>query len=74
MQFDPSSIKTQFTHVYIIVKHELVTTNGKEEDGYRIAISHSTDVPKFGPALPNSPVFTNLNRLHDFLMAKCNDH
>jgi hypothetical protein len=70
MQFDPSSIKTQFTHVYIIVKHEMVPVNGKEVDGYRVAISHSVEVPKFGPALPNPPVFTDVNRLHEFLMAK----
>jgi Rap/ran-GAP len=71
MQFDPSSIKTQFTHVFILVKEEKVTNgDGKVINGFRVAIASSTDVPKFGPPLPNPPVFTDTQRLHQFLMAK----
>jgi hypothetical protein len=71
MQFDPSSIKTQFTHVFILVKEEKVTTgDGQVITGFRVAITSSTDVPKFGPPLPNPPVFTDTKRLHQFLMAK----
>jgi hypothetical protein len=73
MQFDPTTIKTQFTHIYIIVKAEKVIQDGREVEGYRIAVSHSADVPRFGPPLPNPPVFTDIVRLHDFLMAKRND-
>ncbi|KAJ3301079.1 Rap1 GTPase-activating protein 2 [Kappamyces sp. JEL0829] len=71
MQFDPTSIKTQFTHVYIIVKQETINNaDGTATVGYRIAISSSVDVPKFGPPLPNPPVFTDLGRMEQFLMAK----
>lgn len=75
MQFDPSSIKTQFTHVYIIVKAEEVTiSNGSVVSGYRVAVTTSADVAKFGPYLPNPPVFTDMSMLHNFLMAKCNSN
>lgn len=73
MQFDPSSIKTQFTHVFILVKEEKTTSaDGTTTTGFRVAITASTDVPKFGPPLPNPPVFTDTQRLHQFLMAKRN--
>jgi hypothetical protein len=39
-------------------------------DGFRVAITRNNDVPKFGPALPNPPVFTDMTKLHNFLMAK----
>jgi hypothetical protein len=55
----------------VIAKPEIVNVDGKELEGYRIAVSQSNDVPKFGPPLPNPPVFTEMNKLHDFLMAKC---
>lgn len=72
MQFDPTSIKTQFIHVYIIVKAEIVQNENEiPVPGYRIAITSSTDVPKFGPPLPNPPVFTDLAIMQKFLMAKC---
>lgn len=70
MQFDPSSVKTQFTHVYILVKQEMIKSSGEEISGYRVAISSSTDVAKFGPPLPNPPVFSDLTRLSQFLIAK----
>lgn len=66
MQFDPSTVKTQFTHVYIIIKQEMV---GNLE-GYRVALSNSNDVSKFSPPLPNPPVFTDMKRLGQFLLAK----
>ena len=72
MQFDPTSIKTQFTHGFIVVKDEPVEVDGKSVDGYRVAVAQMNEVPKFGPPLPNPPVFTNINRLHDYLLAKSN--
>jgi hypothetical protein len=72
MQFDTTSVKTQFTHVYIIVKPENeINADGSTLFGYRVAISSSIDVPKFGPPLPNPPVFTDMQRLSNFLLAKC---
>ncbi|KAJ3271834.1 Rap/ran-GAP protein [Terramyces sp. JEL0728] len=52
------------------VKHEIVNVNGQNVDGYRVAMTTSVDVPKFGPPLPNPPVFDSYIRLNQFLMAK----
>jgi hypothetical protein len=70
-QFSPSTIKTQFTHVYILVKHEVIISEGKSIDGFRVAVTSSVDVPPFGPPLPNPPTFSDVNSLHQYLMAKC---
>ena len=71
MQFDPKSITTQFTHVFILIKSEVVQNeNELSVPGYRVAVISSIDVPKFGPLLPNPPVFTDFAKLQKFLLAK----
>ena len=71
MQFDPTSIKTQFTHVFVIIKQEnVIKPDGSSISGYRVAITSSVDVPKFGPPLPNPPLFTDTVKLQHFLLAK----
>lgn len=73
IEFDPTSIKTHFTHVYIVIKAENVKIKGQIVPGYRIAISSSIEVPSFGPALPNPPVFTDMKLMQQFLCAKRNN-
>lgn len=71
MQFDPTSIRTQFTHVFILIKSEMVQNeNDISVPGYRVTVTSSVDVPKFGPPLPNPPVFTDFSTLQKFLLAK----
>ncbi|KAJ2996016.1 Signal-induced proliferation-associated 1-like protein 2 [Globomyces sp. JEL0801] len=70
IQFDPKSFKTQFTHVFIVVKKEIVQVKGVNVVGYRIAVTSNVDVPKFGPPLPNPPVFHSKDSLYNFIMSK----
>ncbi|KAI9354879.1 hypothetical protein DFJ73DRAFT_297553, partial [Zopfochytrium polystomum] len=67
MQFDPSSIRSQFLHVFIAVQPRSTSTG---EDAYKVNVTSSSDVPKFGPPLPYPPIFYDKFQLRDFLMAK----
>ncbi|KAJ3175454.1 Signal-induced proliferation-associated 1-like protein 2 [Irineochytrium annulatum] len=66
--FDPLCIRSQFLHVFIIVKEERSAETGQL--GYRIVIATRNDVPDFGPPLPTPPVFYSRVALREFLMAK----
>jgi Rap/ran-GAP len=70
IEFDPTTIKTQFTHIFIVVKEETFTVMGVPVEGYRIALTSNTDVPKFGPQLPRPSRFYDSNEVRDFLLAK----
>lgn len=70
VEFDPKCIKTQFTHIFIVVKAETFVRNGMQVEGFRVAITSNLDVPKFGPPLPNPSRFFDDVQLHDFLIAK----
>jgi hypothetical protein len=63
-QFDPSVIKSHFTHVFIVVQKLYL------EAGYRVVIVSNRDVPKFGPFLPADGIFPNLKELQRFLIPK----
>ncbi len=67
--FDPASFKTQFTHIYIVVKSLKRVINGAVVPGYVVSIASILDVPEFDPPLP-SPPFFNEKDLRHFLMAK----
>nr|KAJ3419585.1 Signal-induced proliferation-associated 1-like protein 1 [Polyrhizophydium stewartii] len=77
-QFDPNSIRSQFTHVFIVVKEEPHVADdaspggGAEtgQPGYRVAVASNSDVPRFGPLLPEPSVFVNMGELREFLMCK----
>ncbi|TPX33562.1 hypothetical protein SeMB42_g07447 [Synchytrium endobioticum] len=66
-QFNPATIRSQFLHVFIIVKPEL-GNDGRR--GYRVAISTNCQVPHFGPTLPAEPLFFDLMEFREFLLAK----
>ncbi|KAI9274964.1 hypothetical protein EDC94DRAFT_509315 [Helicostylum pulchrum] len=65
--FNPTAIKSQFLHVFIVV-HQEVSNKAKL---WRVEIVSVKDVPDFGPSLPeNSAVFYNEKELEQFLLAK----
>ncbi|XP_034235197.1 GTPase-activating Rap/Ran-GAP domain-like protein 3 isoform X2 [Thrips palmi] len=62
--FNPSFIKSQFTHVFALVTHDA------EADAWRLAVYSEESVPLFGPSLPCPPVFTNDDEFREFLLVK----
>ncbi|XP_067000028.2 GTPase-activating Rap/Ran-GAP domain-like protein 3 [Anabrus simplex] len=62
--FNPSFIKSQFTHVFALVTHDPV------DDSYRLHIYSEESVPLFGPSLPCPPVFRNSQEFREFLLVK----
>jgi hypothetical protein len=66
--FNPSAIKSQFLHVFIIVHYEILD----DKKCWRVEIVSVKDVPNFGPPLPeHSAVFYDPKELEQFLLAKC---
>ncbi|KAE8749235.1 hypothetical protein FOCC_FOCC004142, partial [Frankliniella occidentalis] len=62
--FNPSFIKSQFTHVFALVTHD------EEADAWRLAVYSEESVPLFGPSLPCPPVFVNDDDFREFLLVK----
>lgn len=62
--FDPTSIKSQFNHVFAVVRYD------KEQHAYRLSVSSREDVPVYGPSLPNPAIFTDPQLFRDFLLIK----
>ncbi|XP_063235173.1 GTPase-activating Rap/Ran-GAP domain-like protein 3 isoform X2 [Bacillus rossius redtenbacheri] len=62
--FNPSFIKSQFTHVFALVTHVA------EDVGYRLALFSEESVPLFGPSLPCPPVFRHAEVFREFLLVK----
>ncbi|KAG8189266.1 hypothetical protein JTE90_019027 [Oedothorax gibbosus] len=64
VNFKPTMIKSQFTHIFAVVSYE------KEEDSYRLSVYSEESVPLFGPTLPNPPIFKNHQEFREFLLVK----
>ncbi|KAL9559713.1 hypothetical protein MBANPS3_000283 [Mucor bainieri] len=65
--FNPTAIKSQFLHVFIIVHQEIIMA----QVVYRVEIVSVQDVPDFGPPLPEkSAIFNDKKELEQFLIAK----
>ncbi|XP_041123735.1 rap1 GTPase-activating protein 1 isoform X2 [Polyodon spathula] len=62
--FLPDIIASNFLHAFIVVRRE------KGREGYEVSITAREDVPYFGPALPDPPLFTEGSELREFLLAK----
>ncbi|XP_054086487.1 GTPase-activating Rap/Ran-GAP domain-like protein 3 isoform X2 [Zeugodacus cucurbitae] len=60
--FDPTWIKSQFTHIFAVVM--------KINNAYRLAVFCDENVPPFGPTLPNPPEFTDISMFREFLLVK----
>ncbi|KAG2204507.1 hypothetical protein INT46_000260 [Mucor plumbeus] len=64
--FNPKAIRSQFLHVYIIIRPEFVN----ERKCWRIEVLAKNNVGEFGPALPSPPLFYDDNTLKEFLTIK----
>ncbi|CAL1295904.1 unnamed protein product [Larinioides sclopetarius] len=64
VNFKPTMIKSQFTHIFAVVSYE------KEDDSYRLSVYSEETVPLFGPTLPNPPIFKNHQEFREFLLVK----
>ncbi|WAR20086.1 SI1L2-like protein [Mya arenaria] len=65
--FTPKCVRSQFQHVFIIVRAHNPCT---EKTSYSIAVSRSRDVPPFGPTIPEHAKFYKSREFADFLLAK----
>ncbi|KAF1799176.1 hypothetical protein FB192DRAFT_1395364 [Mucor lusitanicus] len=64
--FNPKAIRSQFLHVYIIVRPEVV--NGKK--CWRIEVLTKSNVGEFGPTIPSPPLLHDDDTLKEFLTLK----
>ncbi|KAI8068440.1 hypothetical protein BC940DRAFT_237945 [Gongronella butleri] len=66
--FDPTAIRSQFVHVFIVVHPE--TSQGRP--AWRVEVVQQQTVASFGPTIPSPPVFVNPRELREFLLLKRN--
>ena len=67
LPFTPQTVRSQFQHVFIIVK---VSNPNTDSTRYSLAITRSKDVPPFGPPIPENCSFKKSQEFVDFLLAK----
>ncbi|KAG2179972.1 hypothetical protein INT43_003759 [Umbelopsis isabellina] len=65
-KFDPTVIKSQFLHVFLLVREEMI-------DGriaWRVEVMYNENVPPFGPILPSPALIYSAHDLRAFLSTK----
>lgn len=67
LPFTPRTIRSQFQHVFIIVRAINPCT---ENTHYQVAVSRSKDVPIFGPPIKEGGIYPKSKTFVDFLLAK----
>ncbi|XP_048836422.1 signal-induced proliferation-associated 1-like protein 3 isoform X1 [Brienomyrus brachyistius] len=67
LPFTPQNIRSQFQHVFVIVRVHNPCT---DDVSYSVAVTRMKDVPMFGPPIPNGVTFRNPEVFRDFLLAK----
>lgn len=76
LPFTPKTIRSQFQHVFIIVR---ALNPPRLPDGtydfssprhYAVAVSRSREMPPFGPPIPESGIFVESKQFRNFLLAK----
>ncbi|XP_066594298.1 signal-induced proliferation-associated 1-like protein 1 [Prorops nasuta] len=67
LPFSPRRIRSQFQHVFIIVKG---INPCSENTQYSVAVSRSKEVPIFGPPVPPGATFSKGKNFADFILAK----
>lgn len=67
LPFSPKRIRSQFQHVFVIVR---ATNPCTENTQYVVSVSRSKDVPIFGPPIPEGGSFSKGKLFADFLLAK----
>jgi hypothetical protein len=64
---DPTALRTQFNHVFIIVEK----ISGSNPVQYRVEVTTKPDVPRFEPQLPDPPIFNADDpRFREFMLYK----
>ena len=63
--FKPVFIKSQFTHVYLVVCYE------PQYNSYHLTVYSEKSVPLFGPSLPGCGGFSDHQTFRRFLLVKC---
>ncbi|XP_062606320.1 rap1 GTPase-activating protein 1-like [Saccostrea cucullata] len=64
--FVPNMIASHFLHAFIVVQP--FTEDGVTR--YKVAVAARSDVPKFGPPLPNPAIFEKGPEFRDFILTK----
>lgn len=67
LPFSPKNIRSQFQHVFLIVRAVNPCT---ENTQYRVAVSRSKEVPVFGPPICLGAMYNKNKSFADFLLAK----
>lgn len=70
--FNPKAIRSQFLHVYIIVRRETANDEeeGKTKQFWRVEVLSNKNVGEFGPSIPSPPIFHDDETLKHFLTLK----
>ena len=69
-EFDPSLVKSQFNHVFIVVSIDGSSIRELDKMRYRISVTSKSDVPRWEPFLPYPPVFDKSDVLRTWLLYK----
>ncbi|XP_063222644.1 signal-induced proliferation-associated 1-like protein 2 [Bacillus rossius redtenbacheri] len=67
LPFTPKNIRSQFQHVFIVVR---VINPCTDNTQYSVAVSRSKEVPVFGPPIHESATFSKSKAFAEFLLAK----
>lgn len=67
LPFTPRTIRSQFQHVFIVVR---VSNPNTDHTQYSVAVSRSKEVSFFGPPIPENATFNKSKEFRDFLLAK----
>ncbi|XP_029359871.1 rap1 GTPase-activating protein 1 isoform X2 [Echeneis naucrates] len=62
-------IKSHFLHCFVVVRR-IQSGGEKGEAAYQVCVTAREDVPPFGPAIPDPPIFTDRSALRKFLLTK----
>jgi len=65
--FSPEIIASHFLHAYIVVQP---VNPCSSNTSYRVSVTARSDVPYFGPSLPNPAIFRKGNDFKEFLLTK----
>ncbi|GAN03978.1 hypothetical protein MAM1_0052d03434 [Mucor ambiguus] len=64
--FNPKAIRSQFLHVYIIIRPEVVN----DKKCWRVEVLTKSNVGEFGPPIPSPPLLYDDDTLKEFLTLK----
>ncbi|KAG5677615.1 hypothetical protein PVAND_007357 [Polypedilum vanderplanki] len=67
LPFTPKNIRSQFQHVFIIVR---VVNSCSDNTTYRVAVSRSKEVPVFGPPIKANACYQKNKHFVEFLLSK----